>query len=61
MDFNRARPFLDPMVYAGRLVRGGDGWYFIGFTNIVDGEFVGELCDAVPVTADAELGLIRRD
>ena len=61
MDFNRARPFLEPMAYAGRLVRGEDGWYFIGFTNIVDGEFVGELCDAVPVTADAELGLIRRD
>ena len=30
------------------------------FVNEVDGEFVGELCDPVPVTADPMWGLVPR-
>jgi hypothetical protein len=30
----------------------------IGFVNEVVGHFVGELCDPLPVTADAVLGLV---
>lgn len=60
IDFSRAKPFMHPMAYAGRVVKGHDGWYFIGFLNIENGEFVGELCDAVPVTATLEDGLVRR-
>ncbi len=60
LDFTKAKPFLQPMAYAGRIVKGPDGWVFIGFTNEVNGKFVGELCDAVSVTADPIKGLILR-
>lgn len=60
IDFNRAKAFVDPMVYAARIIKGKDGWYLIGFVNEVDGEFVGELCDPVPVTATLDAGLVRR-
>ncbi len=60
IDFNRAKAFEEPLVYAARIIEGADGWYLIGFVNEVNGEFVGELCDPVPVTADPQLGLIRR-
>jgi len=60
VDFNRAKAFEDPLVYAARIIKGRDGWYLIGFVNEVDGEFVGELCDPVPVTATPEAGLVRR-
>jgi beta-fructofuranosidase len=60
LDFTKAQPFLHPMAYAARIVKGPDGWVFIGFINEVDGQFVGELCDAVPVTADPINGLVLR-
>lgn len=60
IDFNRAKAFEDPLVYAARIIKGKDGWYLIGFVNEVDGQFVGELCDPVPVTATVEAGLVRR-
>ena len=60
VDFNRAKAFEDPLVYAARIIKGRDGWYLIGFVNEVDGEFVGELCDPVPVSATVEAGLVRR-
>ena len=60
IDFNKAKAFEDPLVYAARIVKGRDGWYLIGFVNEVDGQFVGELCDPVPVTATVEAGLVRR-
>ncbi len=60
VDFNRAKAFEDPLVYAARIIQGKDGWYLIGFVNEVDGQFVGELCDPVPVTATVEAGLVQR-
>lgn len=60
IDFNKAKAFENPLVYAARIIKGRDGWYLIGFVNEVDGEFVGELCDPVPVTATVEAGLVRR-
>ena len=61
VDFSKAQPFLDNPVYAARLVQGRGGeWYLIGFVNEIDGEFVGELSDPIPVTANAEFGLISR-
>ena len=61
IDFSRARPFLKDPVYAARLVQAKDGgWNLIGFRNIENGEFVGELSDPIPVTADPALGLIPR-
>ncbi len=60
IDFNKANAFSNPMVYAARIIKSNDGWHLIGFRNFEDGKFVGELCDAIPVSASAELGLIRR-
>ena len=60
VDFNRAKAFEDPLVYAARIIKGKDRWYLIGFVNEVDGQFVGELCDPVPVSATVEAGLVRR-
>jgi beta-fructofuranosidase len=60
VDFNRAKAFEKPLVYAARIIKGKDGWYLIGFVNEVNGEFVGELCDPVPVTATVQAGLVRR-
>ena len=60
VDFNRAKAFEDPLVYAARIIEGKDGWYLIGFVNEVNGDFVGELCDPVPVSATVEAGLVRR-
>lgn len=61
VDFTGAELYPDYSIYAARLVQGTDqGWYLLGFKNIVDGEFVGEICDPIPVTADPVLGLIPK-
>lgn len=61
VDFNRAVLYEDTDVYASRLVQSADGsWNLIAFVNEVDGKFVGELSDPIPVTADPVLGLIKR-
>jgi beta-fructofuranosidase len=61
IDFAKARAIEDPLVYAGRLVLGPDGvWNLLGFVNMVDGNFIGEICDPFPVTADPSLGIISR-
>jgi beta-fructofuranosidase len=61
LDFRKAKPFLNVPVYAGRLVQDTEGdWFLLGFINLVDGEFVGEISDPIPVTATIEDGLIPR-
>ncbi len=61
VDFNRAQLFPDTHLYASRLVQDSSGgWNLIAFINEVDGEFIGELCDPIPVTADPLRGLIKR-
>ena len=61
VDFTKAHPFTEKIVYAGRLICGPDGkWFLMGFINEVDGKFVGELSDPIPVTADPVLGIIPR-
>lgn len=61
VDFNRAVLFPDTSLYASRLVQDSKGgWNLIAFLNNVDGEFVGELCDPIPVTADAVQGLVPK-
>lgn len=61
VNFNRATLFPDTSLYASRLVQNTDGdWNLIAFLNNVDGEFVGELCDPIPVTADPVKGLVPR-
>jgi len=52
---------FDDTIYAARLIQDQHGeWFIIGFVNHPNGEFVGELCDPIPVTADPVLGVIRR-
>ena len=61
IDFNRAKAFEENLVYAARLIQGKDGgWNLIGFVNEVNGEFVGELCDPIPVTATVEEGIVPK-
>lgn len=61
VDFNRAVLFPNTSLYASRLVQHTDGnWYLIAFLNNVDGEFIGELCDPIPVTADRVKGLVAK-
>jgi beta-fructofuranosidase len=61
INFEDATLFPDTTLYASRLVQDQDGgWNLIAFINFVDGEFVGELCDPIPVTADPILGLVPK-
>jgi beta-fructofuranosidase len=66
VDFNRAVLFPDTSLYASRLVQDQDGgWNLIAFLNNVvgasgAGEFIGELCDPIPVTADPVKGLLAK-
>ena len=61
VNFEDATLFSDTSLYASRLVQDRDGgWNLIAFLNYVNGEFVGELCDPIPVTADPILGLVPK-
>jgi beta-fructofuranosidase len=61
INFEDATLFPDTSLYASRLVQDiHGGWNLIAFVNHVDGEFIGELCDPIPVTADPILGLIPK-
>ncbi|MFM7030598.1 MAG: glycosyl hydrolase family 32 [Micrococcales bacterium] len=62
LDFSKAVAFENRLVYAGRLVQGKTGeWFVIGFDNFdAAGEFVGRLCDPIPVTAVAGRGIVAK-
>ena len=61
VDFTKAKPFTDQLIYAGRLIKGPDGsWYLMGFINEVDGKFVGQLSDPIAVTATPEHGIVPK-
>lgn len=61
IDLSGATPFLEEPVYAGRLLRHPEkGWFLIGFRNLEDEVFVGELCDAIPVAGDSIRGIQPR-
>jgi beta-fructofuranosidase len=57
-DVAAGRPFAHPHLYAPRLVPAPDGsWSLIGFLDMVDGAFVGQLTDPAPVRYDPATGL----
>lgn len=61
INFEHATLFPRENLYASRLIQDVDGgWNLIAFINYVDGKFVGELCDPIPVTADPILGLVPK-
>ena len=61
VNFEDATQFPVENLYASRLVQDQNGgWNLIAFINYVDGKFVGELCDPIPVTADPILGLVPK-
>lgn len=61
LDFARAKPFEAALVYAARLVQMPSGeWFLLGFVNEVDGQFIGEICDPIAVTATFEDGIIPK-
>lgn len=52
-DLAAAARIDHPSLYAPRLVETAPGdWALLGFANLVDGEFVGDLLDPVPVRAN---------
>jgi beta-fructofuranosidase len=61
VDFTRSVWFDRPGLYASRLIQDASGnWNLIGFWDRVDGKFIGELSDPIPVTAEPKRGLIAR-
>ncbi|MFY1653859.1 glycosyl hydrolase family 32 [Solwaraspora sp. WMMB762] len=58
-DVAAAQPFTHPGLYAPRLVPDADqgGWQLIGFLDHLDGRFVGEIIDPVPVRYTSGVGL----
>lgn len=58
-DVATATRFPQDDLYAGRLVATEQGWHLIGFWDTVDGRFVGELSDPIPVTSRPGHGLTR--
>ena len=57
-DVTAAVRFPHDSLYAPRLVRHGGRWNLIGFRDLEDGRFVGELTDPIPVTSVAGTGLV---
>ena len=57
-DVASAVRFAHDSLYAPRLVRHAGRWNLIGFRNIEDGGFVGELTDPFSVTSTVEHGLV---
>ncbi|HEX2771139.1 MAG TPA: glycosyl hydrolase family 32 [Micromonosporaceae bacterium] len=49
-DFDRAYAWAHPSLYAGQLLRDRDGqWLLLGFRDLENGEFVGEIVDPIHV------------
>jgi beta-fructofuranosidase len=48
-DLTKAVRFPHPSLYAARAVRHNGNWFMLGFINEVDGKFVGELSDPIPL------------
>lgn len=57
-DIQAAQPVSQPGLYAPRLLADAGGqWHLVGFLDEVDGAFVGELTEPLPVTYDGSAGL----
>lgn len=48
-DMTKVTRFPHPSLYAARAVQHEGNWYMLGFINELDGEFVGEICDPIPI------------
>jgi len=57
-DVAAAVRFPHDSLYAPRLVRHAGRWNLIGFRNLEEGRFVGELTDPIPVTSIPGRGLV---
>lgn len=61
-DIELARPFAHRSLYAARLIEQQSGsWSLIGFRDIENGSFVGELTDPIAVRYDPTRGLVAAD
>lgn len=59
-DISQATRFPHPSIYAARVIEHQGQWFMIGFRDMEDGRFVGELTDPIPVTAIPGKGLQPR-
>jgi beta-fructofuranosidase len=48
-DVSQAVRFPHPSLYAARVVKHEGKWYMLGFIDEIDGKFVGELSDPIPI------------
>jgi beta-fructofuranosidase len=48
-DMTKVTRFPHPSLYAARAVQHEGKWFMLGFINEVDGKFVGEICDPIPI------------
>ena len=61
-DFDRAQPLRHPSLYAGQLLQDRNGrWLLLGFRDIEDEEFVGEIVDPMPVRFDNDADMLVID
>lgn len=57
-DLSKAVRFDHPSIYAARIVKHLGEWYMLGFRDLENGNFVGELTDPIPVRLEGT-GLVR--
>lgn len=55
-DIAQATRFDHPSIYAARVIQHDGQWFMVGFRDIENGAFVGELTDPIPVTSTKEVG-----
>lgn len=59
-DLSKATRFPHPSIYAARVVEHEGEWFMLGFRDIEDDKFVGEITDPIPVTSIAGVGLVPK-
>jgi beta-fructofuranosidase len=57
-DLSQATRFPHESIYAARVVEHEGQWFMLGFRDLEDGKFVGELTDPIPVTSLPGHGLV---
>ncbi len=59
-DLSKATRFPHPSIYAARVVEHEGEWFMLGFRDLEDDKFVGELTDPIPVTSIPGVGLVPK-
>lgn len=60
-DMAHATRFDHDSIYAARTIQHEGAWFLMGFRNMENGQFIGELTDPIPVTSLPGVGLVPKD